>query len=393
MTKGCRRFRFLSVAAASLSIGLAATLPASAQALGDAVGTVRAFAGLSFERPVAMIQAPGSDADWYVAEQAGRIFTFADDPGAARADLVLDLRAGVDSGPNEAGLLGMALHPDFAANRQVFLSYTRPGTGRGVALISVISRFTADADGRRLDPDSEQIVLTLEQPFGNHNGGHIAFGPDGFLYAGFGDGGAGGDPRNNGQNTGTLLGTLLRVDVDGPGAYEIPPDNPFADGVGGRPEIHAYGLRNPWRWSFDRQTGELWLADVGQNRWEEVDRIVSGGNYGWNAREGAHGFDGSTRAAGPLIEPVAEYSHQQGCSVTGGFVYRGRAIADLQGFFVYGDFCSGLVWGVRRTTNSGTEVQRLMQTDLRIAAFAEGNDGELYILDHGRGRIFQLVAR
>jgi glucose/arabinose dehydrogenase len=280
----------------------------------------------------------------------------------------------------------MAFHPGFAANRQVFLSYTRRGTGRG--LTSVISRFIADGSGAVLDSGSEQPILTLDQPFRNHNGGHIMFGPDGFLYIGFGDGGSRADPQGNGQNVNTLLGAILRIDVDGGRPYAIPPDNPFAGG-GGRPEIYAWGLRNPWRFTFDRATGDLWLGDVGQNDIEEIDLIVRGGNYGWNLREGTAIF----RRGGPtggLIGPVGQYRHNLGCSITGGYVYDGGAVAGLGGAYVFGDFCSGRIWA-QFAAEEGRPIRQLVDTDLSITSFGQANDGRLFVLDL-RGAVFQLVG-
>ena len=343
-----------------------------------------AFPKLRFDRPLVMLQAPGAPEHWYIVDQAGRIFRFANDPGAATTTLVLDIRLLVDDGPNEAGLLGMAFHPDFQANRQVFLSYTRNGR----PLVSTLSHFQVNQSGDTIDPASETVLLSVDQPFGNHNGGHIAFGPDGYLYFGLGDGGSGGDPQGNGQNPDTLLGSLLRLHIDSTSPYAIPPDNPFAGG-GGRPEIYAWGLRNPWRWSFDRQTGDLWLADVGQNKWEEINIIEGGGNYGWNLREGAHPFRGG--AAAGLVEPVAEYDHSQGCSVTGGYVYRGDRHAGLVGTYFYGDFCSGRIWGL--SAQGDATPQLLADTPFNIASFAQALDGELYILDHAGGQIHAMTQK
>ena len=371
-----------ALAAAALLAGALVVPAAQAQNI-PRIAPARAYAELSFSRPLAMLQAPGDSSRWYVVEQAGRVLTFVDAPDVSHAEIAIDLGDRVDDAPNEAGLLGLAFHSRFETNRQVFLSYTR----RGAGLTSVIARFTASADGLRIDPASERVVLTLPQPYGNHNGGGIAFGPDGYLYIGFGDGGSGGDPHGHGQNTGTLLASMLRIDVDVDLPYAIPPDNPFATG-GGRGEIFAWGLRNPWRWSFDRETGDLWAGDVGQSQWEEINLISAGGNYGWSRREGAHRFRGAGGAA-DLIDPVAEYSHRQGCSVTGGYVYRGAAVPRLQGVYLYGDYCSGVIWGMR---GAGGEPQILARTELRIGSFAQGLDGEVYALDHQRGGIFRLDA-
>ncbi len=345
-----------------------------------------AFTNLSFSRPVALLQAPGDSSRWYVLEQGGRVLVFDDDPAVRDAAVFADIRERVNAGGNEVGLLGMAFHPDYQANGQVFLSYTR---GRR-PLQSVVSRFSADAARTRLDPGSERVILTVDQPFSNHNGGQVSFGPDGFLYIGLGDGGAGGDPRGNGQNTDTLLGALLRIDVDGGDPYAIPPDNPFADG-GGRPEIYAWGLRNPWRWSFDRKTDELWLADVGQNQIEEIDLIVKGGNYGWNLREGDSPFRGARGASPGLIEPVAQYTHRFGCSVTGGYVYRGQEIPALEGTYVFGDYCSGRFWGLFPDGDGGRTMQPLFDGHINLSSFGEAHDGRLYAVDLDGG-LLKIVA-
>lgn len=344
-----------------------------------AVALEPVFEGLSFTFPVALVQAPGDDTRWFVAERAGRVWMFANRPDVADAEMFLDISDRV-SAAGEGGLLGMAFHPRFAANGEVFISYTAPGA----PLVSHVARFRLA--GASLDPASEEALLTLEQPFDNHNGGHILFGPDGFLYIGFGDGGSAGDPLGNGQDTSNLFGALLRIDVDGGPPYAVPPDNPLVGGAG-RPEIWAWGLRNPWRFSFDRATGDLWLGDVGQAQWEEVNRIQRGGNYGWNIREGAHCFAAPTCAAAGLIDPVAEYGHDLGCSITGGYVYRGGAIPSLHGAYLYGDFCSGRVWALDPAT---AVVRELLDTDLNIVSFAEDQAGELYLVDGG-GRLRRLV--
>ena len=336
---------------------------------------------------------------WFVVEQAGRVLRLEQTGTTVKRTLLIDLQRGVESGPNEAGLLGMALDPRFAQNGQVYLSYTRKGKKReGASLMSVLSRFISRDGGRSLDSDSEQVLLQVAQPYSNHNGGHVQFGPDGYLYFGLGDGGSAGDPKGNGQNTQTLLGAMLRLDVSGGGAYQIPPDNPFIR-KGGRAEIYAYGLRNPWRWSFDRQAGDLWLADVGQNAWEEVNVITHGGNYGWNLREGAHCYSGDCDRPN-LIEPVAEYSHDDGCSITGGYVYRGKKMPGLAGVYLFADFCSGNIWGLfRNESQSSLPMDKsqytrrlLLESQLNIASFAEDREGEIYIVDLG-GKIFQISSQ
>lgn len=343
------------------------------------------FDGLSFDRPVAMLQAPAGPDDWYVVQQAGQVHRLAREGQAYSRRLFADIGDRVISG-GEKGLLGMTFHPGYPANRQVYLSYTGECPGGG--LCSYVSRFLADQATGSLDEASEVRLLQVVQPHANHNGGQIAFGPDGLFYIGLGDGGGAGDPHGHGQNTRTLLGAMLRVDVDGGHPYAIPPDNPFADGIQGRPELYAWGLRNPWRWSFDRQTGEMWLADVGQNDWEEIDRIVKGGNYGWNIREGRHCFRAATCDARGLIDPVAEYDHGQGFSVTGGYVYRGAALPGLQGVYVYGDFGSGRIWGYHP---DGRVEVLIGNSGLSISSFAEDRAGELHVLDYARGGVWRLA--
>ena len=359
----------------------------------------QAFPELAFVAPVGMLQAPGDSARWYLLEQRGFVLDFPDNPDALDAEVLqfADLTAAVDSSRAESGLLGMAFHPDFQSNGKVFLSYTRSGT----PLVSVVARFTVDPGTGSLDTDSEEILLTVEQPFGNHNGGHLAFGQDGYLYIGLGDGGGGGDPDGNGQDTTNLLGAMLRIDVDGTAPYAIPPDNPFAGntecrngfGTDDCPEIFAWGFRNPWRFSFDRETGELWVADVGQNAWEEVNRVEISENYGWNEREGAHCFVPQDDCSTDNVDPVTEYSHDVGQSVTGGYVYRGTAFPDLQGFYLFGDFISGRVWSVPSDSPQGTAPDELIgASPIAISSFAESNEGELYLLDYDGGRIHRIVA-
>jgi glucose/arabinose dehydrogenase len=350
----------------------------------------RAFPALSFVSPVAMLQAPGDSTRWFVVERSGRVIVFPNDAAAAPAQTTVFIAITVDTA-GEGGLLGMAFHPDFPATPQVFLSYTRTGN----PLVSVVSRFTSHDGGVTLDPASEQEILVLDQPFTNHNGGNIAFDLIGRFYIGLGDGGSANDPQNNAQNVNTLLGKMLRIDVDGtpvPGKnYAIPPDNPFAQG-GGAPEIYAWGLRNPWRWSFDRNTGRLWLGDVGQGAWEEVDLIERGGNYGWSVCEGAHLRGTSTPCANPAFtDPIAEYDHGQGCSITGGYVYRGSAIPGLFGVYLYGDFCSGIIWGLSETAGSPPLVEAAIDSGLSVVSFAQANDGELYVIDFG-GTLYKVIA-
>lgn len=341
--------------------------------------------------PVHLTHAAEGTTHLYVVEQAGRVWVVDGDRLRPRA--FLDIAERVASG-GEKGLLSIAFHPRHADNGYVFVNYT---TERG-KLVSRISRFTrAAAD--RLDPDSEKIILEVDQPYGNHNGGQLAFGPDGYLYIGFGDGGSANDPRGHGQNPNTLLGAILRIDVDktDPGlAYAVPADNPFRARRGFRPEIWAYGLRNPWRFSFDAATGTLYAADVGQDDREEIDVIEKGANYGWNIMEGdicTPAVARSCRREG-LRLPIHTYSHREGRSVTGGFVYRGKAIPDLVGAYLFADYVSGHIWALRYRDGRVTAQARLVANSGRfISSFGEGPDGELYVLDHRAGEIVKIVAR
>lgn len=368
---------------------------------GDAPATVTgidtepAFPDLpAIEQPVALRQAPGDTSHWYVVEKAGRVRRFANAPDVDTYTSFVDIVAQVNSGPSEAGLLGIAFHPDFATNGEVYLSYT---TGN---LVSHISRFTSLDGGQTLDPESEELLLTLDQPFDNHNGGNILFGPDGFLYIGFGDGGSGGDPGDRAQNTGTLYGSLLRIDVDNGSPYGIPGDNPFApnalcsDGTGTEPmscpEIYAWGFRNPWRFSFDSATGELWVGDVGQNAWEEVDTVELGGNYGWRCREGAHDFNTSGVCPSGLIDPVIEYSHGVGISITGGYVYRGDDIPELTGRYVFADL-NGKIFADTLAAGGAERFETLLETGGAIVSFAEDENGELMFLDYGANVVRRIV--
>lgn len=354
-------------------------------ATGGDVALERVFAGVSFEKPVSLLQAPDDASRWFVVEQAGRIQAFDNVPDVAETVEFLDITRVVDDSSSETGLLGVAFHPDFADNGEVFVSYTAGGP-----LTSTVSRFTSSDGGLTLDADSEQILLEIAQPFTNHNGGSIGFGPDGYLYLGFGDGGSQGDPSGYGQDTDVLLAKILRIDVDGGDPYAIPADNPFADG-GGRPEIFAWGFRNPWRFSFD-PAGNLWVGDVGQNEVEEVDRVERGGNYGWNLKEGTHCYAETPCDDGELLDPVVEYSHRVGQSITGGFVYRGGAMPGLQSAYFYADYVTGTMWALQWDPVTGEpEPEVVIEAGFYVSTFGEGLDGELYVVDYGRGRIHQVV--
>ena len=351
----------------------------------------RVFPNLSFSDPVAMLQAAGDNSRWFVVEQAGLVQVFLNDSTVASSATFIDVRGRVLSG-SERGLLGLVFHPNFGANREAFLSYTRSPDGA-----SIVSRFRSLDGGQTLDPGSEEIIIVVDQDFSNHNGGQIAFGPDGYLYVGLGDGGSGGDPNNRAQDTTNLLGNMLRLDVDGGFPYAIPPTNPFSGNapcapdhtsVQDCPEIYAWGFRNPWRWSFDTATGELWVGDVGQSDWEEVDLVELGENYGWDCREGANDFGNSAPScamAVGLIDPVAQYDHSEGQSITGGYVYRGNAIPGLVGQYVFGDFVSSTIWRLTDDGQGGFQREELLVSNLGLASFGQDADGEVYVVDYGGG--------
>ncbi|HZF31105.1 MAG TPA: PQQ-dependent sugar dehydrogenase [Gammaproteobacteria bacterium] len=380
-----------------------ATCVAPAKASGNAGATIalqRAFPNLTFTQPLAMLQAPGDDSRWFVLEKTGSVRVFANTPNVSTASTFATLTVNSNS---EGGLLGMAFHPNFASNGQVFLSTTE-----GSPMVSVIARYTVNAGGATLDTVNPQVILRLNQPFDNHKGGNIAFGPDGFLYIGFGDGGSGGDPQGHAQNTTDMLGDMLRIDVNGAAPYAIPPDNPFAGqnlplcsaGTNAHvcPEIYASGLRNPWRWSFDKGTGELWVGDVGQNKFEEIDRVARGGNYGWNCREGLSAYTDSppaaicaTLPAATFTNPVHAYGRTDGISVTGGYVYRGTALPGLVGRYLFADYGSGKIWRLVGNGSGGFTAQELLDTTLSISSFGQGNDGELYVIDIAGGTLQKIV--
>jgi uncharacterized repeat protein (TIGR03806 family) len=352
------------------------------------VALANAFPGLHFDRPVDVLLVPGDDARVFVVEKPGIVKVFPNDPAASATQDFVDISSRVASTPNEAGLLGMAFHPQFAKNRQVFLSYTAPA---GAGIRSIVSRFRATPDGSAIDATSEEILIAQDKVNTRHNGGTIAFGPDGFLYVAFGDDGRPQDANNPAQDVNSLQGKLLRIDVDTPSGYAIPPSNPFARG-GGRGEVYAWGLRNPWRFSFDRARGDLWAGDVGEDSWEEVDRIVAGGNYGWPVLEGNHCLGGGACSSAGFLPPIVEYPHSEGVSITGGVVYRGTAIPGLVGRYVFADFVSGKVWALEGDPSTGAPVaEQLATTSLNLVAFAEQSDGEVLVLDMG-GTVQRLVA-
>ncbi|MBW5445513.1 glucose sorbosone dehydrogenase [Cohnella sp. CFH 77786] len=338
----------------------------------------------TYDRPVGLERRSGEPDKLYVVEQAGKIRLLdLADPEAKPAE-VLDITDRVQDDGNEQGLLGLAFDPAHPAD--AYVNYT-------TETHTVISRFSADPSAPdRLIPSSEQVILTFEQPYSNHNGGQLAFGPDGMLYIATGDGGGAGDPRGNGQNRKSLLGKILRIDVsrqDGSRAYAIPADNPFAGGDGA-PEIYAYGLRNPWRFSFDSETGRLWAADVGQNEWEEINLIEKGGNYGWNIREGNECYKPAKGCASEGLQPpVYVYDHDAGVSVTGGYVYRGRLVPGLTGWYLFSDYAFGTVWALRLKEGGGVLHETLLQTGKQITSFGTDEAGEIYVVAQDGG-IFRI---
>ncbi len=339
------------------------------------------------KQPVFATHAGDGSGRLFIVEKSGTIVAL--DENVTQPLAFLDITDRVGSSSSEQGLLGLAFDPDFAANGRFFVYYTdRDGD-------TVISRFQASDDRTTADPGSEVVLLTQDQPAANHNGGMLAFGPDGYLYAGLGDGGAAGDRYGNGQNLGTILGTIIRIDSNGDEAL-VPADNPFVGQDGARPEIWAYGLRNPWRFSFDRATGDLWIADVGQNQWEEINFQPAGSpggeNYGWPITEATHCYEENPCDTAGLTMPVAEYEHGPGCSVSGGYVYRGAQQPAMQGIYFYGDYCSGQIWGLAAGADSQWQNTELLDSGAQISAFGETENGELLLVDYS-GMVYRLVNR
>ena len=376
-----------------LGLGLALLYASRAQAA-EPLEFVETFRNLDrFQRPIFLTAVDDGSDRLYVVEQRGMIWSFRNAPEVSERKLVLDITDRVTAaghgGNNEEGLLGLAFHPQLEEKRAVYLYYSAGDPRR-----SVVSRFKFDPDEGTIDPDSESVVMTVRQPWGNHNGGMMAFGPDGMLYISLGDGGSANDPQGNGQNLKTLLGSILRIDIDRQDegkAYAVPPDNPFVGRSDAQGEIWAYGLRNVWRFSFDRETGDLWAGDVGQGKWEEIDLITKGGNYGWDFMEGTHPFENTHRAPTGLIGPVVEYSHREGVSVTGGYVYRGSAVPAAKGLYFYGDFGTSHIWYLRYEDGRVVENVKFSRAP-QLASFGEDAAGELYAVSL-HGRIYRLQAK
>lgn len=346
-----------------------------------------------FSAPLAVTHAADGSGRLYVVEKRGVIKLATGDRVATTP--FLDIQSLIRSSGSEQGLLGLAFHPRYAQNGLFYVDYTDTNGN------TVVARYTARATRDSAAPESAQVLLRIAQPAANHNGGHLAFGPDGYLYIGTGDGGGAGDQFRNAQNTQVLLGKMLRLDVDRPAGnmpYGIPADNPYASGAGGnRPEIWAYGLRNPWRYTFDRGTGDLYIADVGQNVYEEINvqpaGSVGGQNYGWPRMEAAHCFPETTRCdTAGLTLSVAEYSHSDGCSVTGGYVYRGQAHPQLTGAYIFGDYCSGRIWTLYRPAGGQWVKTQAIQSPVQISSFGEDEAGELYVTGLSDGRVYRVAA-
>ncbi len=381
-----------------------------------------AFPALTMDRLVWMSEAPDGSGRFFIVEQTGRIVIAGKGTDGSKTNEFLNIADREPSAAYEEGLLSIAFHPDFKSNGLCYIYYNQQNSNQNSLYPrrSVISELKVSADDtNRADLKSERILLEVQQPFSNHKGGQLTFGPDGFLYLGLGDGGLGGDPFNNGQNSATLLGKILRIDVNTRTTlqrnketvalpYGIPSDNPFVgepdlNGLGARREIYAWGLRNPWRYSFDRQTGQLWAGDVGQDLWEEVDLIVKGGNYGWNVREGFHHYKPGPPGA-QYIDPVIEYPHNPallkesrfprhaiGACIIGGYVYRGAKYPALQGVYLYADYALGTIFGLRYNEGKVTDYATLLEQPKNITSFAEDADGELCVLTYD-GHIYSITV-
>ena len=383
-------FVFVFVTLAAAGVSAAAEIDASPMA----IQAVRAYPNLKFDLPVLLTHAGDGSGRTFLVAQKGVIHILPQDEAGGDTEKFLDISAKTlyKDNENEQGLLGLAFHPKFKDNGQFFVYYST----NDKPLTTVISRFRVSQDDpNRADPESEQEIWRLTHPYWNHKGGTIVFGPDGYLYIGLGDGGAANDPHGNGQNLATQLGSILRIDVDHHDAgkkYAVPKDNPFADRADAEGEIWAYGVRNIWRMAFDRKTGALWAGDVGQDTWEEINIIRRGGNYGWNLREGMHPF--GRRGVGPrddLIEPIWEYHHNVGKSITGGHVYRGKKLPELEGMYLYADYVTGLMWALAYDEASGkvTANRPIDAQPLPVMSFGEDEAGESYFLARS-GEIYTL---
>ncbi|MEO6398916.1 MAG: PQQ-dependent sugar dehydrogenase [Tepidiformaceae bacterium] len=344
-----------------------------------------------FSKPLYVTEPADGSGRLFVVEQEGKVRVVKD--GVVAAQSFLDVAPLITSSGSEQGLLGLAFHPKYRENGRFFIAYTAKNGD------NTLAEYRVSADPGKAEPGSAKVLLAIPDFAANHNGGMVAFGPDGYLFLSTGDGGQGGDPKANGQNKDALLAKILRIDVDSgdEAPYAIPASNPFAKG-GGRAEVWDYGLRNPWRFSFDRKTGDLWIADVGQNKYEEVNFEPAGGrgglNYGWNMMEGTHCFQPSSGCGqAGLVMPVSDYSHDEGCSVTGGYVYRGAKEPKLQGAYFFTDYCGGVIWALTRDSAGRWKRETVLNSKLRISSFGEDHAGEVYAVSQGDGTIYLLRAK
>ena len=374
-----------SVLFAAMIVGAAgfAAVMADADAEWPVISFSRKAAGLN--RPTSITNAGDGSNRLFVTEQKGRIILLKDFAPQKTPFLDITRRA---SCCGERGLLSVVFPKNYSRKGHFYVNYTDKSGD------TVVARYRTTSNPDIADPNSEELILSVKQPYANHNGGQLAFGHDGFLYIGMGDGGSGGDPFGNGQKKDTLLGKMLRIDVEsGTKPYAVPPGNPFINKEGFRPEIWALGMRNPWRFSFDRMTGDLYIADVGQNKYEEIDvqpgASKGGENYGWNVMEGMHCYSAASCDKTGLVMPVAEYDHGKGCSVTGGMVYRASEYARLQGIYFYADYCSGRVWGLRQSGGQW-RTKELLNSGLDVSTFGEDEAGNVYLVDHDKGVLYKV---
>lgn len=358
-----------------------------------------AFPNLSFQDPVGIHHAGDDSNRIFIVEQEGRIKVFDNNTNVSNAQTFLDIRSKVDQdgGYTEEGLLGLAFHPNYNENGYFYVHYSDHLNGNINSPRNIVARYSVSNNNpNQANSNSEEIILIVDQPYHNHNGGQMEFGPDGYLYISFGDGGSGGDPQGNGQNLSTLLGTIIRIDIDNPSDdfnYGIPSDNPFIDILNARDEIYAYGLRNVWRFSFDSETNLLWAADVGQNAWEEIDIIYPSLNYGWNEMEATHCYPpGSDCNPNDFELPIYEYELyvDDVCSITGGYVYRGDILWQLKGKYVYGDWCTGDIWALKYSDNGNYINEDIMRTNINITSFGLDQNNELLFC--GNSNIYKLTS-
>ena len=364
----------------------------SVNGLSQPIQLVNAFPNLTFTKPLFLTHSHDGTNRIFVVQQNGLIQVFPNDSTVSSYSTFLDISAKISSSSGEEGLLGLAFHPRYKSNGYFYVNYTAPNPRR-----TVVARYTVDpGDPKKADPLSETRLLEINQPFSNHNGGMLMFATDGYLYIGMGDGGSGGDPYNNAQNLSVLLGKMLRINVDSAGAttsYSIPSDNPFKGNTQGyREEIWAWGMRNPWRFSQDPVTGKIWVGDVGQDAWEEIDLLQKGANYGWRITEGTHCYNPSSGCDMTGITlPVKEYPHASNdCSITGGYVYRGKNRPDLVGAYVYGDYCTGRIWELRYNDGRITADSLLLRAPFQTSSFGTDQDNELYICSYSTGAIYRF---